>query len=264
MEKQIKFRGTRLNYVVKGDGPAVVLLHGFLEDHSIWNGFTGRLSEQYKILAIDLPGFGNSNVFSENHSMPAMAEAVACAMAEEKIDQCIMVGHSMGGYVTLAFADQYPAKLKGFVLFHSQAEADDADGKINRDRTIDIVKKNHKAFITSFIPLLFAEENVNQFRNEITDLQKISSGTSPEGIIAALAGMRDRKDSSELLKQVDIPVFFIIGKSDSRMSLARIMPQLELPKNCEALILDGVGHMGFIEAKDLTYKALEHFIERNR
>jgi len=174
-----------------------------------------------------------------------------------------MVGHSMGGYVTLAFADQYPAKLKGFVLFHSQAEADDADGKINRDRAIDIVKKNHKSFIASFIPLLFAEENVNQFRNEITDLQKISSGTSPEGIVAALAGMRDRKDSSELLKQVDIPVFFIIGKRDSRMSLAKIMPQLELPKNCEALILDGVGHMGFIEAKELTYKALEYFIERN-
>ena len=142
MEKQIKFRGTRLNYVVEGDGPAVVLLHGFLEDHSIWNGFTGRLSGRYKVLAIDLPGFGNSNVFSENHSMQAMAEAVACAMAEEKIDQCIMVGHSMGGYVTLAFADQYPAKLKGFVLFHSQAEADDADGKINRDRAIDIVKKH--------------------------------------------------------------------------------------------------------------------------
>ncbi len=110
---------------------------------------------------------------------------------------------------------------------------------------------------------MFAEDNVDTFKNEILELQAVSAQTSAEGIVAALAGMRDREDSFELLRQLNIPVLFIIGKQDSRITLDNIMPQLELPANCEALILDGVGHMGFIESEDLTYATLEHFAERN-
>ena len=264
MEKKANFLNSHLNYLIKGNGPAIVLLHGFLEDISIWNDFVDRLSKHFKVLAIDLPGFGNSGIFSDNHSMSMMAEAVNHILNEENIDSCVMVGHSMGGYITLAFANKFPEKLNGIVLFHSQAAADDPAAKINRDRAIEVVRKNHKDFITSFIPLLFAEENIEKFTNEINALQLLSSKTSPEGIVAALAGMRDREDSFELLKQLNIPVLFIIGKQDSRVPMDKIIPQLELPKNCEALILDGVGHMGFIEAKEMTYLALEHFVERNK
>lgn len=263
MEKHITFRGGKLNYRITGQGSGVVFLHGFLEDHSIWDDFADRLSDRFTVIQIDLPGFGKSSVVDDIHSMSLMANAVEKVITAENIDQCLMVGHSMGGYVTLAFTRLYPDKLTGIVLFHSQAAADDEEGKNNRNRTIDIVKKNHKDFITSFIPLLFAEENVNRFSKEIKQLQKIALKTKPEGVTAALAGMRDRDDQRDLLASIDIPVLIIIGKQDSRIPLDTAMPQLSLPKNCEAIILDNVGHMGFIESEGMTYASLEHFIERN-
>jgi pimeloyl-ACP methyl ester carboxylesterase len=168
----------------------------------------------------------------------------------------------MGGYVSLAFAEKYPDKLIGLVLFHSQAAADDEEGKHKRDRTIEVVKSNHKDFISAFIPLLFAEENVRKFEKEIMHLKMLSEQTSVDGICAALAGMRDRDDHLQLLRSIQFPVFFIVGKQDSRIAMEKIMPQLALPRNCEALILDDIGHMGFIEAKDITTQAIVHFAER--
>jgi pimeloyl-ACP methyl ester carboxylesterase len=262
MEKQIVAQGKSLNYSIGGSGPVVVLLHGFLESLGIWAHLAMSLQKDFTVVCIDLPGFGKSEVIEEIHSMPLMAKAVNRVFEEENIEDCVLIGHSMGGYAALAFAKQYPDKLKGLVLFHSQAAADDEEGKQNRDRTIEVVKNNHKDFIGAFIPLLFAEENVHRFETEITQLKQLSAQTSVDGICAALAGMRDRDDHLPLLKSIDVPVFFVVGKQDSRIAMEKILPQLALPKNCEALILDKVGHMGFIEAKEITTKAIRHFAER--
>jgi pimeloyl-ACP methyl ester carboxylesterase len=263
MEKWIAFEKGKISYSVKGEGPVVVLLHGFLEDKSIWDRFADQFSSSYKVIAIDLPGFGQTSVFDKVHSMPFMANTVFSVLSDEGVDKCIMVGHSMGGYVTLAFASSYPDKLKGLVLFHSQAAADSQEARVNRERTIEVVQGDHYSFINAFIPSLFAEGNVKEFEKEIGILKKISEGTAQAGTVAALAGMRDRPDSLGLLEKLEVPVFFIIGKQDSRIDMEQMLHQLTLPHNCEALILDGVGHMGFLEAADITYLAIEHFIERN-
>lgn len=262
MQKQVLFQEKTINYTISGNGPVVVLLHGFLENLSIWKNLSFSLEESFTTVCIDLPGFGKSEIIAENHSMPLMAEAVKQVLEIENIENCIMVGHSMGGYTTLAFAKKYPEKLKGLVLFHSQAAEDNIEAKKNRDRAIEVVKNNHKNFIVDFIPLLFAEENVNKYQNEIAQLKMQAEQTSIAGISAALSGMRDRDDHFQLLKSIDIPIFFVIGKQDSRIAIEKIIPQLRLPKNCEALILDGVGHMGFIEAEEITTEAIQHFAER--
>jgi len=263
MEKHLTFENGSVFYQIKGNGPSIVFLHGFLEDHSIWNFFVKKLSRNYQVLTVDLPGFGKSSVFGEVHTMEFMAETINLILEKEKIRESIVVGHSMGGYVAMALAEKYPEKLDGIVLFHSHAAADDEQGKINRNRTIEVVNKNHKDFIYSFIPLMFAEENQKTFSKEIAELQKIASFTSAEAVIAALAGMRDRKDQTALLAQFSEPVFFIIGKQDTRIQFEKILEQIPIPKNCEALILEGVGHMGFIEAQEITSLALEHFLERD-
>jgi len=263
MEKQLQSDSGSIYYTVKGNGPAVVFLHGFLEDHSIWDNFSNSLSAKYTAICIDLPGFGKSGIFNTEHSMVFIAEKVHQVLKQENINKCILIGHSMGGYVSLAFSKLFPDKLSGLVLFHSQATADNLKGKKNRDRTIEVVKNNHKGFIYSFIPSLFAEDNIERFSGEIDELIHIAENTKNEGIIAALKGMRNREDHCNTLKKLNVPVYFIIGKQDSRIPLASIIPQLELPANCEALIIDDVGHMGFIEAKEKTLLALEHFLERN-
>lgn len=262
MTRQIPFEKGLLNYSAKGEGSAVVLLHGFPEDLTIWDDFSEKLSKKHRVIAIDLPGFGGSSVFEQEHSMDFMANAVYFVLHEEGIEKSIMVGHSMGGYVTLAFAERYPDKLNGIVLFHSQAAADTDEGKINRNRTIELIKTDRLGFIYSFLPLMFAEENVAKLEDEISKLKKMASSASKEAVIAALAGMRDRPDRIKTLTELEIPVYFIMGKKDSRIPINNVLNQLEYPQNCEALILDNVGHMGFIEAPEMTLMALEHFIER--
>lgn len=263
MEKQLQLESGTIFYTVKGSGPAVVLLHGFLEDHTIWDDFSDQLQNKFTCICIDLPGFGKSDVFDVSHSMDFMARKVKEVLENEKIGNCILVGHSMGGYVSLAFAKLYPQKLSGLVLFHSQAASDSAESKKNRDRTIKIVQQNHTAFIHSFIPSLFAEDHVADFSNEIDALRKTAEKTSVKGIVAALLGMRDRESYLDTIEKLQAPVYYIIGKQDSRIPMETIIPQLELPSNCEALIMDEVGHMGFIEAKEKTFLSLEHFLERN-
>ena len=259
MEKQLQFQKHLVNYNISGSGPTLVLLHGFLENLSIWDDFTGALSKTNRVIAIDLPGFGKTDIFYENHTMEFMADVVNSVLEDENINHCILVGHSMGGYVSLAFAKKYEVKLKGLVLFHSHAGADDEQGILNRNRTIEIVKKNHKNFISGFIPLLFAEDNIEKYSNTINKLKTDSLQTSAQGVMAALAGMRDRQNNIELLKNLNIPVLFIVGKQDSRIPMSKILPQIALPKHSEALILNGVGHMGFIEARKQTLRTLAHF-----
>jgi len=262
MEKQLIWQGKPVNYSVTGTGKPVVLLHGFLENIHVWDDFINYLQPDFKVLAIDLPGFGKTAVFSENHTMPFMADAVKTVLDAENIMQATLVGHSMGGYVSLAFAKKFPGLLNGLVLFHSQAAADNAEGKQNRSRTIEVVKNDHKDFITKFIPLLFAKENVPLFAKEIDRLRQMSLKTPAQGVTAALAGMRDREDSLGLLKQVAFPVFFVIGKQDSRIPLEKILPMLALPEHAEAILLDNTGHMGFVEAPERIFPVLKDFFIR--
>jgi pimeloyl-ACP methyl ester carboxylesterase len=262
MEKHLVWQEKTINYTTQGYGPAVVLIHGFPVNLHVWDSFVESFSPHFKIIAIDLPGFGKSSVYDTVHTMAFMAQAVKAVMVAENTAKAILVGHSMGGYVSLAFAKLFPENLAGIVLFHSQAAADTPEAKVNRSRTIEAVKHDHKDFVLKFIPSLFAPENVSRCDREIEELKKLGYEVSAEGIIAALSGMAEREDSRELLKTLAVPVFFVVGKEDSRASLPEIAYQMSLPRNCEGIILDGVGHTGYIEAPEKIFPAIESFCER--
>ncbi len=262
MEKNIVYRGKKVVYEIQGQGHCLIFLHGFLENRSIWDNFVTILKHTFTCISIDLPGFGSTDVFSYNHTMEFMADTVKEVLDKENITVAVITGHSMGGYVSLSFAKKFPFLLKGMVMFHSQAAKDNAESVINRNRTIEIVKSNRQQFITGFVPTLFAEQNRTKFTNEIDKLRKISLRTSSQAIIAALAGMRDRQDSLKLLEQLSFPVFFVIGKQDSKIPIQKIVSQIILPKHAECMMLNDVGHMGFIEAPAQIFPALIHFYNR--
>jgi pimeloyl-ACP methyl ester carboxylesterase len=252
-----------LHFNISGQGPVIVLLHGFLESGEIWKKFARRLSLSFQVVVIDLPGHGSSSGnFERTVSMDEMAEAVHYVLASRKITRCIMAGHSMGGYVTLAFAEKYPRMLKGFILFHSHAAADSPEARANRERALKLAEKDHHGFIKNFIPDLFAPKNVSRFGKEIQTLRDMAMKTEKAGIIAALEGMKIRPDRQHVLLHTKVPVLFIIGKNDRRMPMEMIMPQTLLPSHCEVLLLDNVGHMGFLEASGPTFSALKGFAER--
>jgi len=262
MKKQVQYQNKNIAYRISGSGPAIVLLHGFLESKAIWDDFAETLQKDFTVIAIDLPGHGESELIGEIHTMQRMAEAVKTVLLAENIMQVVITGHSMGGYVALQFAVDNEEMVKGLVLFHSHANADTEEAKENRRRTINIVKQNRGGFIRQFIPDLFDQKHIEKYSVPIQKLQDQASLMTPEAIIAALAGMRDRTSQLQYLLLTEIPVLFIIGKQDSRMPYHQLMAQAVIPSHSEILLLEDVGHMGYIEAPGITLQALRHFVMR--
>ena len=258
----IKHNNAQISYQMQGKGKSLVLLHGFLENSDIWNKFSDQLSAKYHVIAIDLLGHGQSDMQSDVHTMELFAESIKAVLDHLQIDKAVMIGHSMGGYVSLAFADMYPQMLTGLGIFHSHALADTPEAKINRGRAIQVVRDNHKSFISMFIPDLFTKENQVKLETEIKELQTAAREIPQESVIASLEGMRHRTDKLALLQSIEIPIAFIIGKQDPRTPLDKLLPQIALPKHAEVLLLQDVAHMGYLEDYETTMSFVDGFVGR--
>ncbi|MBC8343176.1 MAG: alpha/beta hydrolase [Bacteroidetes bacterium] len=248
-------------FIDDGSGDAIVFLHGFLENHEIWDKFTDKLSSKYRIISMDLPGHGRSSVLSDNQSMELIAAEVKTILEILGIHKCLLIGHSMGGYAAIEFASKFSRLLKGLILLHSHVEADSDEDKINRDRTIEIVQKDHLNFISQFIVQLFAASNVEKYKKEIEYLKRIAMNTSRQGVIASLQGMRDRNDHLDTLVKLRIPVLLIAGDQDSRIPIDKVKKQAQAAPKVRLEILEGTGHMGFIEAEGDCFKLIRDFAE---
>jgi pimeloyl-ACP methyl ester carboxylesterase len=255
----IAFKKKRIFYEDAGQGKPIVLLHGFTESMKIWNSFVRILAKEFRVITIDLPGHGKSECVAEVHTMELQAEVVYTVLKNAGVKKCIMAGHSMGGYVTLAFARKYPMKLKGFCIFHSHCFADSPEDRENRDRVIEVVRNDKFRFIVNFIPNLFPKEVQKKFAKEIEGLVKEAEKMPKEGIIAALEGMKIRNDQTSFLATTKVPVLFILGLKDSKAPLQKLWEMISLPAHSESLILRDVGHMGYIEAPKATLNAIWQF-----
>ena len=262
MEKQIIFQNKKINFTDAGSGNTLVLLHGFLGSLEIWKDFSKELSKKYRVICIDLPGHGKTENFSETHTMDFMAETVKFVLDYLGIEKCVMAGHSMGGYASLSFAAKYQDNLQGLCLFHSHAMPDTSEAKENRERAIKAVSLNRKGFINQFIPELFAPENLETLKEYIEDQKEKARQIPKETIIAAQRGMKERYGKINLLSEISVPVLFIAGKKDTRIPIDKILAQTVLPSHSEVLILEKVGHMGFIEAANETMKTLDCFVKK--
>jgi pimeloyl-ACP methyl ester carboxylesterase len=258
----IVFNEKRIFCKDAGQGQTIVLLHGFTESQKIWDHFVRVLSKEFRVITVDLPGHGKSECIAEVHTMELQAEVVHAVLKKAGIKRCIMIGHSMGGYVTLAFALKYPKNLKGFCIFHSHCFADSPEDRENRNRTIGLVRNDKFGFITNFIPNLFPEEVQDKFAKEIDELIKEAEKMPKEGIIAALEGMRMRNDQTSLLATTKLPVLFILGLKDSKAPITKLWEMISLPVHSESLILRDVGHMGYIESPKVTLNAIRRFVRQ--
>jgi len=251
-----------INYSDDGTGKCIVLLHGFLESDDIWNDYVDKLSEHYRVICVDLPGHGLSSVLADEHSMDMMAEEVYNILEILGVRKILLVGHSMGGYVSCAFAAKYPELLKGLVLLHSQAADDSDEEKLNRDRTIEIVEKDKASFIAQFTPSLFAPANLEKFQKEVDALKAIALDTPKEGILAALRGMKSRRNHVETIKELKIPVMVIAGDQDSRIPLEKIKGQFGSSPHIRLEVIKGCGHMGFVEASAQVLQLIQEMAQK--
>jgi pimeloyl-ACP methyl ester carboxylesterase len=259
----INYKDSKVRYKVTGNGQEiVVLLHGYLESLDIWQDFGENLSDFYTVISFDLPGHGQSEAYGNIITMEGMADCISHCLKQLKIEKVIMVGHSMGGYVTMAFADKYPENLSGLCLFHSTPFADNDEKKSNRNREIGLIKQGKKELIYNVnIPKVFAEDNLEKFAEQLLFGIEIAKNTSDQGIIAALEGMKLRSDKSHVLIEGNIPTLFIIGEKDQYIPSDALDEIITLTKNKMVLRLKNSGHMGFVEEKQEALLTVIKFIK---
>ena len=243
-----------------GTGKALVFLHGFCESKEIWSDFTKQLLPEYRVVLLDLPGYGENNAPREKYSIDNNADFVREVLQYLNIDKCILIGHSMGGYTAMSFAEKYPELLSGVVLFHSSALPDTEEKKENRNKTVDFIRKNGvEKFMDTFVAPLFYEGNRSKQQAAIDKLTGIGKKVAPEVVIGTLETMRDRPDRTKVLSENNFPFLFIAGKQDQAITLEQTLEQCHLPKVSYTLFLDETGHMGMYEHPQVTLAAIRNF-----
>jgi pimeloyl-ACP methyl ester carboxylesterase len=263
MQKNFEYKSSIIHYSIQGTGQPVVLLHGFGEDSSIWQVQANFLSDHFQIIAPDLPGSGNSSFLEkEGASIKDYATILFALLEEEKIGQCILLGHSMGGYITLAFAEMYPEKLMAFGLINSTAFADSEEKKASRVQGIKMIEGHGAfAFLKTAIPTLFSTGFKNEHADKVSALIEKGKQFSNEALVQYYTAMMNRPDTTSVLEKSEVPVLFIIGTEDNAAPLNDLLKQVHLPKNAQIHILDGVGHMSMIEVPEKLNKHLLEFLE---
>ncbi len=246
---------------MEGKGFPVVLLHGFCEDSRIWEDFKhDLLEENYRVITIDLPGFGESEVVRPA-SIQYYAEAVLAVLDAKKLNEVIVIGHSMGGYTALALAEMAPKRLRGLGLFHSHPYADSEDKKGARHKQIDFInRQGHQLYVKQLVPKLFASSYGLSHPFDLDKLIHRAARYQAEGIIAGLEAMAKRPDRSEVLRQSACPVLFIVGEEDTAVPAEASRDQLSLPAVADINVLEKVAHMGMIEARRKTQLMVRQFI----
>ena len=265
----IQYKNKSIHYRMIGKGRPVVLIHGFAEDGNIWKGLIKYLQNNFLLIVPDLPGSGKSEMLDgENVSIEDYAEVIKTILDKElpkvsptggDLEGAILIGHSMGGYITLAFAEKYPDLLNGFGLFHSSAFADDEEKKQTRQKAIDfIIAKGSHSFLRTSIPNLFAGK---EHLKEMEDLIEEGKNFKPEALIQYYHAMINRPDRTDVLKTFNKPVLFIIGEKDNAVPMQASLLQCHLPAIAHVHLLD-TGHMGMIERSDRSSVIVESFLQK--
>ena len=256
----IVYKNTKVHFTLTGKGSAIVFLHGFLENSTMWQSIVEVLSKKNRVICIDLLGHGETENSGYVYTMNEQAEVVKTVLDSLKLRKYILIGHSMGGYVALAFAKIYPKNVKGLCLQNSTALPDTEEKKINRSRGIEAVKQNHRTFIRIAIPLLFSEDNRTIFTQEIKEVTNEALKMSPQGIIASLEGMKVRENLSSIYNTATYPILMIIGKQDPALDYNSLISQT---KNTKVEIVEFPnGHMSHIENKDELIKTFLKFTKQ--
>lgn len=244
-------------YTDQGKGFPVVLIHGFCETHEVWTRFAQQLSKDFRVISVDLPGFGKSKSLPKGFSVVDAASKINELLVKLDIEKCIPVGHSLGGYVTLAMVNQQTSLFSGFGLFHSTAYADSDERKAARNKVIEFVSKNGvPAFIETFIPPLFYDKANPDIPFAVT----MALQTTLETLTGYASAMRDRPDLTSVIKKFNNPIMFVAGEKDTVIPPETLQKQAELAAKPNLHVIPNVAHMGMFEKEAETLNLTRKFL----
>ncbi|WP_139925568.1 alpha/beta fold hydrolase [Hymenobacter sp. DG01] len=242
--------------------PTLVFLHGFLESNEIWDDFLQDFPAEFQTLRPNLPGYGPDPAPSPNYSLEAAADYVQTQLQAAGVHQALLVGHSMGGYVALAFAEKFPAQVAGLCLFHSSALPDSEEDRERRQRNREFLEQHGvAAFTEEFLKPQFSAAHRESMEHHVEMLQRIGAAVPLATALGSMDAMAHRPDRRQVLEKATYPVLFIAGKDDKAVPLAKTHEESLLPDYSTVLWLANVGHLGFLERPADTRKAIEGFAE---
>lgn len=249
-----------LHFFEKGQGHPLLFLHGFCESGEMWRYFAESLSTQYRVICPDLPGFGDSVLRQPIQSLEEVAEQLESWLQELHIQNPIVLGHSLGGYVALALLERMGNRIQAIGLLHSTAYADDLEKKGMRNRVLTFLNKHGAVkFVTSFVPQLFPEHRRIELAEAMALAIEDGKRSSLEGLLAYTVAMRDRKDRMEVLQQFAGPKLLLAGILDESVKIESSRAQQGAYTHY--IELEGVGHLGMVEEKEKTLALVENFIK---
>jgi pimeloyl-ACP methyl ester carboxylesterase len=241
--------------------PTLVFLHGYLESPAIWSAFIGNHFADYQVLTPALPGYDPANVATD-YNLEAAAAALRATLATAGVGRAVLVGHSMGGYVALAFTEQYPGLVAGLGLFHSSALPDSAEDTERRARARTFLEEHGvAAYADEFLQPQLSPTHRESLTNEVQQLQAIAAAVPLVVALGSLDAMGQRPDRRAVLEKATYPVLFIAGKDDRAVPPEKTHEESLLPDYCTVVWLAGVGHLGFVERPSDTRRAVRQLVE---
>lgn len=250
-----------ISYMDQGVGECIVLIHGFCGNHNYWKYIVPHLIKKNRVLTIDLRGHGESSTPKDCCEITDMADDVALLLKSLQIERATVVGHSLGGYISLALAEDYPETLSGLVLVHSTAYPDSNEAKANRDKGIDkIATEGVFPFVNELIPKLFSEKDSKELTNQVDFAKKIGYKTSDFGAIGALRAMKNRRDRNDVLEGLNVPILLVAGKEDQVIPVDRVFSVKK--ENIDTIVIEDCGHMSMLEQPDRLVECLQTYLQK--
>jgi len=265
MEQVIELNGYRIFTKIEGTGRPLLLLHSYWGSHILFDHLDSVLSVGMKVIRIDLPGHGNSGIPPLEYTFEKFADVLNELLNRLDVGEKVsIIGHSMGGYVAMAYAVKYPERINSLVLMNSPIKAADIKSAKLREREGRLLQKGKKDLLLQVtIPSNFATENLDSMRNALELLNRISDTVTIEGALRSIYAINHRGNSLADLKNARYPILIVIGKYDNVYKAdAQLDDAYQIP-NAEVLMLHHSGHLGFLEEEDLVVEKLGAFLVVN-
>jgi 3-oxoadipate enol-lactonase len=254
----------RLHVPNQGFGPALLLVHGFPLDHTMWRHQIRQFAGKYKVLAPDLRGFGASDISPGTVTMEDYADDMAALLDALRVDKVVFCGLSMGGYIAFQFAKHYPDRLAGLILCDTRAVPDTPEAAQNREAlAAKVLKEGTSALAEDMMKKLFAPATLESGSDEIASIRAVMENARPEGVAAALRGLAARPDSRELLGQIEVPTLVIVGEHDAISPPDEMKAIADAIPGAEFLLVEGAGHMAPLEKPEPVNAAIGAFLEKH-
>lgn len=262
MESQfVELGNMKMSFYDIGKGNPIILIHGFAGSKQYWDKVISRLAEKNRVIAIDLPGHGESTMGGDHYSIEDMAGLVNNLLDTLGLEKVTMFGHSLGGYITLAFAELYPQKLNGFSLVHSTANPDSSEAMSARETNAKKVsEEGPDGLMEGLSKKLFSPANSEINAEDIINAAEIGVSTSIKGIVSALLAMRDRPDRNYVLEQTKLPVLLVAGEDDQIIPPEKTFSVSN--SNIKQAVIKDSGHMSMYEQPLELIAAMQGFLSK--